>query len=175
MIYFTADLHLGHAKIIQHCNRPFKHVKEMDDTLIANWNKIVTDNDTIYILGDLTCNLSKGKTMGYLKRLPGRKILILGNHDNHIRKEYDDEKNKEVWYYFEKVTHYEEIMFDKKVICMFHYGIEHWHWRNRGAIHLCGHSHGNSTPTTNRIDVGVDCWDYRPVSIYQVLEKLEKI
>lgn len=45
MIYFTSDLHLGHANIIRHCNRPFSSVEEMDDALIDNWNAKVTNAD----------------------------------------------------------------------------------------------------------------------------------
>lgn len=175
MIWFTSDLHLGHVKIIQYCNRPFRNVKEMDDILISNWNNVVSDNDIIYILGDFTCNLSKGRIISYLKRLNGKKTLILGNHDTYIKKELEGIKNKEVMYYFDQVTYYKEIEFDKHTICMFHYGIEHWHWRNRGSMCLIGHSHGKSTPTKNRVDVGVDCCNFTPISIYEILEKWEKV
>jgi calcineurin-like phosphoesterase family protein len=51
MIYFTADLHLGHANIIRHCDRPFANAAEMDDALIANWNRRVRSSDSVYILG----------------------------------------------------------------------------------------------------------------------------
>ena len=51
MIYFTADTHFDHANIIRFCNRPFATVEEMNETLIANWNRKVHGNDTVYILG----------------------------------------------------------------------------------------------------------------------------
>ena len=41
LIYYTADLHLGHANVIRHCDRPFRSVDEMDEALIRNWNSRV--------------------------------------------------------------------------------------------------------------------------------------
>lgn len=81
MEYFTSDLHLGHANIIALCNRPFSSVEEMDDVLIANWNRRVTDRDTVYIMGDLCFRTAD--PIPYLERLRGKKHLILGNHDHN--------------------------------------------------------------------------------------------
>ena len=81
MIYFTADQHFGHANIIKLCSRPFSDVQEMDEALIENWNRRVTNGDTIYIIGDLLFRNSV-PTEEYLQRLKGKKHLILGNHDN---------------------------------------------------------------------------------------------
>lgn len=53
MIYYTADLHLGHANVLRHDGRPFASVEEMDQDLMENWNRRVTDRDRIYIGGDL--------------------------------------------------------------------------------------------------------------------------
>ena len=80
MIYFTSDLHLGHANIIRHCNRPFSSVEKMDETLIRNWAKRVKANDTVYVLGDLMFRNQKSPEE-YLSRLKGKKHLIIGNHD----------------------------------------------------------------------------------------------
>ena len=56
--YFTADVHFGHKNIITYSARPFGSVEEMDETIIANWNYRVRDNDDVWIVGDLMfCNV----------------------------------------------------------------------------------------------------------------------
>ena len=88
MIFFTADLHLGHANIIKHCTRPFLSSDEMDDYLISVWNSRVCSNDNIYIIGDFIFRSVKSPE-DYLKRLNGKKHLILGNHDTNWIKKID--------------------------------------------------------------------------------------
>ena len=80
MIYYTSDLHFGHANVIKFDERPFADVEEMDRVLIECWNKKVQDDDTVYIVGDI-CYRSRYTADWYLKQLKGHKILILGNHD----------------------------------------------------------------------------------------------
>ena len=87
MIYFTADLHFGHENIIAHCNRPFESTAEMDEMLLTNWCNQVHETDTVYILGDLMFYCKDPEH--YLQRLPGRKHLIVGNHDPVWMKKVD--------------------------------------------------------------------------------------
>ena len=54
MIYYTADLHLHYAPLL--AGRPFATVAEMDEALIRNWNNVVTEADTVYLVGDVGYN-----------------------------------------------------------------------------------------------------------------------
>ena len=84
MIYYIADTHFGHANILKHDHRPFENTEEMDTTLINNWNERVKTNDDVYIIGDLCFRNADHPEEWYLKRLNGRKHLIIGNHDKAL-------------------------------------------------------------------------------------------
>jgi len=78
--FYIADTHFGHKNIIKYCNRPFEDALTMDATMIENWNKVVTPEDTVIHIGDFAlCNFERAK--GILEMLNGYKILVNGNHD----------------------------------------------------------------------------------------------
>lgn len=88
MIFYTADLHFGHEAVIKFSNRPFKTIEEHDNFIIHVWNDTVTDNDDIYIVGDFAYR-NKISDETYLRRLNGKKHLIIGNHDlKYLDKSY---------------------------------------------------------------------------------------
>ena len=87
MRFFTSDQHFGHANILKYeheqrrdqFGNPFPDVSAMNEFLINRWNAIVSDQDTVYCLGDMSFNLQVLRDT--LPRLAGNKILIVGNHD----------------------------------------------------------------------------------------------
>lgn len=80
-IWITSDTHFGHENIIKYADRPFKDVDEMDEALIENWNSVVKEGDKVYHLGDVW--MSNGeKAYKNIRRLNGKKRLVLGNHDD---------------------------------------------------------------------------------------------
>ena len=161
-VFFTADLHLGHDNIRRHCRRPFGTVEEMDEAIVANWNRSVASKDLVYIVGDFAWrNHSRN-----LARLKGKKILIKGNHD---RMSQDCLRN------FTEVHQLLARSIDKQLVVLCHYCMTVWPSSCHGAWHLYGHSHGRirELPDVPRCDVGVDVWDFSPVPWEAVKRKLE--
>ena len=169
--YFTSDLHFGHANIIKYCNRPFQSADGMDEALISNWNSVVQQDDTIYILGDVFfCNEQRAKQI--MSRLNGRKHLILGNHDRMIR------KAKPMQDMFDQIhPDLFETSMDGIHVVMCHYPMLTWNRAHRGSFMLHGHCH-NTIPFDGkfrRLDVGVDAHGYTPISWAAVKRALEKV
>ena len=79
--WVIADLHLDDERIIAYTNRPFIDAKNMNKSLVQNWNSIVDKDDTVYVLGDFTVSKKYRKIKKWCSKLNGRKILILGKND----------------------------------------------------------------------------------------------
>ena len=84
MIYISSDSHFNHENIIKYCRPEYSSVDEMNWDIIKKWNEVVSPNDTAYILGDFAfkTGLKKEEARHIAYSLNGKKILILGNHDN---------------------------------------------------------------------------------------------
>lgn len=78
--WFTADLHLGHERIIELSGRPFGSVEEMNEEIIDRYNSVVGKNDVVWMLGDVAMGQIRD-TLPLLGKLNGRKYLVAGNHD----------------------------------------------------------------------------------------------
>ncbi len=83
MLYTIGDLHLSLG-----CDKPmdiFSGWSNYLERLEANWNSLVTDEDTVVLLGDHSWALrleDSYKDMEFIhSRLKGKKILVKGNHD----------------------------------------------------------------------------------------------
>ena len=84
MIYFTSDLHLGHKAVIGMNDRPFADVEEMNTVLIENINERVKQNDTLYILGDLSFRIPLSQANELIQKIHCRnRYLLMGNHDKN--------------------------------------------------------------------------------------------
>src|SRR5665647_813945 len=79
-IYLISDMHLGHTNVIKYCDRSFINTSSMNNTLVRNWNRIISNNDKVYYLGDIA--YGKGSDPVYwINKLNGDITFIRGNHD----------------------------------------------------------------------------------------------
>ncbi len=97
MIYYISDTHFGHENIITLCSRPFESVEAMDALLIEKWQNKVRPQDEVYLVGDFAYR-NKKSFVSYLEQLPGKKHLIVGNHDSKLL------RNKEAMSHFRSVN-----------------------------------------------------------------------
>lgn len=171
--FFTADSHLGHKNIIEHAGRPFGSLRDMDDEIIRRWNSVVTAKDTVYHLGDVGL-CSPGRLAELLKKLRGTIHLIEGNHDKSAL-------HAKCRGRFESISPLSELYLPdssapkgKRHIVLCHYAMRVWNKKHWGSWHLFGHSHGKLPDLQDSLsfDVGVDAWDFTPVSYAQVRSRM---
>jgi len=159
-VFFTSDLHFGHARIIELCQRPFTDVEHMDAELVRRWNSRIGPRDTVWMLGDIfMCALPRA--LSIMHSLQGKKLLIPGNHDGMIL------KNPELAAKFYKI--YPDLYatgINGVHVVMCHYPLLSWNRSHRGSWMLHGHSHGQvrAAGHARRLDVGVDANEWFPVS-----------
>ena len=81
-LFAIADTHLSFGT-----DKPmdfFPGWNDYVDRIEKNWNKIVTDDDTVVIAGDISwaMNFDELKAdFDFIERLNGKKIILKGNHD----------------------------------------------------------------------------------------------
>jgi calcineurin-like phosphoesterase family protein len=186
--WYTSDLHFGHERIIELCHRPFSDVDDMNRNLIANWNAVVADTDTVWILGDLAMG-NLDDSLACVAQLKGHKLLVPGNHD----RVWAGYKSKPARILMDRAR------YERAGLRIMPSEIQRWirgtkdgasytaptvlcHFPQRGDSHeedryagyrprrepgevvLCGHVHNSWKTFGPQINVGVDVWDYAPVS-----------
>lgn len=132
MNYYIGDWHYGHANIIDIDDRPFENVESMNQALVRNWQDAVTDKDLVYVLGDMFWSPEE-KAADVLQALPGRKILVKGNHDKATNPRFRAQ--------FELVDDYLEVEDRGRHVVLCHYPIPCFRNHYYGWWHLYAHVH----------------------------------
>ena len=168
-IWFTSDLHLGHKNILKLSNRPFGEIEHHDDTIINNFNKVVKNEDIVYILGDISFNQSYNSYKQIFTRLNGKKYIIIGNHDNKQNLIRCQKEGLVI-----SVCESKTIQIGSDRIFLSHYPHREWSGYYNGAYHLYGHCHCNLDDYKQSTDIGIDVWEYAPVSWSEIKEYIDK-
>jgi len=166
MIYFTADLHLGHEAILRHMplrRHCFGTIEHMNDAIIDKINLVVGRKDALWILGDL---FWKARTAGHFRqRINCREVhVVQGNHDAGSLRQH-----------FSSMALMVAKVFDGVPFHMCHFPMRSWAKMEHGGRHLHGHCHGRLARVRGALDVGIDnaCrlfGTWRPFSLSEVIQ-----
>ena len=177
MKWYTSDLHFSYEKIINLCNRPFKDVSEMNNKILENFREKIGKDDFLFILGDVS---AYGQEPEYLiRKIPGHKILIKGNHDKSLIKRHSFRQC------FTDIVSNEivrDTVDDQEVkIFLTHYPMAEWDGYWKGIWQFYGHVHNNPhggaalmsmiPPGRN---VGVDAQNFMPKTAEDLIRERRK-
>lgn len=156
-IFIISDTHFGHESIIKFCDRPFATVKEMNEAMVDNWNKVIEKDDLVYHLGDVYFGYPELAGY-YLAALKGRKRLVLGNHDHP--------NDPILTKHFEKI----EMWYRKGNTIMTHVPMheETWEIKDQKRLNLHGHTHLLKMTSPQFINVSVEHIAYTPKKLVDI-------
>ena len=148
-----SDLHIGHANIIGYCDRPFRNVDQMDETLWLNWQTGVESGETLVCVGDVWfgyTDVPRPVPEGH------HKILVLGNHDltnaGALKVTVFDVVNALL------------ISPGDPPLVFTHVPLP---YVPPGVVNVHGHTHAKlHPPESPHINVSVEQLEYRPIALY---------
>lgn len=156
-IFFTADTHFGSVRILELSRRPFKTIAQMDSEIINRWNRVISNDDTVYHLGDFG-------DPEVLQLLNGHVIFLPGNYDTMdiicILSDYHVERPDEK--YVSVIAPNTDIDDNGERIRLIHEPDEAV---GSDCFYLFGHIHKLQMVKRNGLNVGVDCHDFTPIPI----------
>ena len=182
MIYFTSDQHYRHRNLLLlECKRKFKCIESHDAYLVYQHNQIVSPEDTVFHLGDFSFG-NKQTWTEIFQELSGKHILMKGNHDR---------SHTNTWL---KKVGFKDIISEPRILHLVREtGIERCiithspEWvkpiPGEHILCLCGHIHSKWFTTTifsddetgsiKFLNVGVDIWNFKPLSIDNIFPRPE--
>ena len=155
----------------------------MNQSLIKNWNSVVTNEDEVYILGDVSWGRKK-ETKEILLQLNGIKYLLKGNHDQ-IFPETNKEDDVFKW-----VKNYAEIEDEGRKVVVSHWPIPMMNYQFKNGYMIYGHVHGTRSEQLVKDcikliqDNGIPCqmfnawcgyYNYTPVTLNQMIDFYKKM
>lgn len=163
-IWFTSDSHFNHENFLNFVDnngekiRRFSTVEEMNDCLITKWNERIKLFDRVYHLGDVGFDSISNNRI--LSKLNGSKRLIIGNHD--VIK-------GDLIHHFKKISLWR--IFKEYDIVLSHLPL-HEDSMYKVTFDAHGHIHQQPSPSIRHINLCVECTDYAPVHLDELLAEM---
>jgi len=168
-IWVTADTHFGEAEALTMFGRPFASATDMDEALVDAINASVMRSDLLLHLGDFCGPHPEGRKaqVAHARRMRERirckrVALVRGNHDP------SSSRFESLFERVDDLRSWREPS-DRVRVNACHWPLRLWRGQFKGAVLLHGHAHGGLPFMPRAIDVGVDCWQWKPVELSSLL------
>lgn len=185
--FFWSDPHLFHKNILTFKDDAgnlirgsrFKTIRDMNETLLENWNACCKDGDKGYWLGDTMVGVrEQGEATEFMRKFSGNLAMFLGNHDHVHQPAYRRFRYIDLW----SGGKFKPLNF---VAC--HIPLRQDQMRD-GGFNVHGHTHQNLvtqpvynskhddydySPDPHYINVCVEQTDYKPVELDEIVAIIE--
>ena len=184
MVYLGHLTHYAHKNICRGVSewdivarpdsvRDFDTLSQMNDKIVNNINAKVGHDDCLIHVGDWSFG-GFDKIPEFRSRIVCQDIiLILGNHDHHIKKNKENSRDL-----FSHVSKLEEIQVGKTMFILSHWPLEFWEYMKEGSFMIHGHLHNSGEKRFKggrKMDVGMDgSPDFSPYHIDEIVHILER-
>jgi len=181
--FIISDTHFGHTNILKH--EPQRKVmlgNQPDWKLIEKWNDVVSENDTVFHLGDFAWK--QDEIIKYTPYLNGKKYLLRGNHDKNPQTYLENGFSEVIDFSTkgEAAYHIKEI--ERARILFSHYpivsdGFDKTHWKflskvfdkERCTINIHGHIHSMELNEKCCINASVEAIGFAPIRLRELLRR----
>ena len=165
-IWVISDTHFNHAGILtfkDYAGKPprvFDSVDQMNECMLDNWASVVKPNDTVIHCGDVLFGENKVDWLeANFTKLPGKKRLVLGNHDNV----------KQLAPFFKDIVLWTGA---PGIVCshtpLHAQTLNEGRWEE-GVVNVHGHVHTNPSPEGPYKCVCVEQIGYKPIHLEELL------
>lgn len=174
-IWLSSDFHFCHNRDFIYGPRGFDSVHDMNNTILRNFEEMVDWTDDLYILGDSFLNDNE-EGMKFLKRIPGNKHIVIGNHDTNTRVDLMRDAGFDILGYA-TIIKYKGYSFYLSHYPTLTSNLDDDKPLNKRIINLCGHTHA-----TNKFcdwskgliyHCELDAHDNKPVEIDTILQDIK--
>lgn len=175
MIYFTSDLHFFHDREFIWEPRGFSSEQEMRKAQVEEWNRVVSKEDDIYMLGDFCLGQDKEAVKELVSSLPGKIHIIIGNHDTAAKLEMYRKLPNVV-----EIAYATVLTYKKRRYYLSHYKTDTSNLESDPktcVINLHGHIHSKQIFAEDKpynINVSMDAQQGRIISIEEVREQFQR-
>ena len=160
-VYFTSDWHLGH-KGVERFRTEFGDVNEMEGLILENYLSTVNKRDIVWMLGDMCFSM---QAIELMRKLPGDKRLILGNHDQDKCGGTERVPIEQI------VLTYDQVYgFTRYKHCWLSHAPIH-ESELRGKINIHGHTHYTYVDNSSYVNVCLEQTEWKPKKYLDIIEE----